>query len=204
MPRSNRHHANLRCIPLGQILDLLKELGVDGRTLVFFSSDNGAPGKDFGDLFESNGKLRGWKGELSEGGIRVPMIARWPGKVPAGKECRAPMYFADFMPTALGLAGLRPPSCDGQDVLPLLTGKQADLPARFLYWESPGKRFEQAVRFGRWKGYRVGLDGALELYDLINDPSEKRNIAGANPEVVAQIRKYLEGARTESPNWPTL
>ncbi len=188
---------------VGQILDLLKELGVDGQTLVFFCSDNGAPRKDFGDLFESNGQLQGWKGELREGGIRVPMIARWPGRVPAGKESSAPWYFADFLPTAAGLAGFKPPSSDGRDVLPLLTGKQADLPARFLYWESPGKRFEQAVRFGRWKGYRAGLDGVLELYDLANDPSEKQNVAEAHVQVVAQISEYLKSARAESPNWPT-
>ena len=131
------------------------------------------------------------------------MIARWPGRVAAGKESSAPWYFADFMPTAAGLAGLKPPSCDGRDVLPLLTGKQSDLPTRFLYWESPGKLLEQAVRFSRWKGYRAGLDGALELYDLSNDPSEKRNVAAVHPQVVAQIGEYLRTVRTESPNWPT-
>jgi arylsulfatase A-like enzyme len=98
------------------------------------------------------------------------MIARWPRRVPAGKESSAPWYFADFMPTAAGLAGLTPPSCDGRDVLPLLTGRQSEFPTRILYWESPGKQLEQAVRFDRWRGYCAGLDGALELYDLASDP----------------------------------
>jgi len=188
---------------VGQILDLLAELGIESRTVVFFSSDNGAPRKDFGGLFESNGTLRGFKGELREGGIRAPMIVRWPGRVPAGREDGTPWYFADVMPTLAGLAGAKAPPCDGIDVSPLLLGKQKGLPERFLYWESPGNKFEQAVRFGRWKGHRVGLGSPLELYDLANDPSEKQDVAAAHPEVVARILAYLRSARTESPNWPS-
>ncbi|NWG12221.1 MAG: arylsulfatase [Acidobacteria bacterium] len=188
---------------VGQMLDLLKGLGIDKRTLVFFTSDNGAPKKDFGDLFKSNGPLRGWKGELWEGGIRVPMIARWPGTVPAGRVCHVPWYFADFVPTAAGLAGVEIPACDGIDVSPVLTGKRRAPSDRFLYWEYPGKTFQQAVRFGKWKAHRTGLNGPLTLYDLEVDPSETTDVSAAHPSVLARIGEYLEDARTESPNWPT-
>ncbi|NWG13990.1 MAG: sulfatase-like hydrolase/transferase [Acidobacteria bacterium] len=147
--------------------------------------------------------VRGWKGELWEGGIRVPMIARWPGTVPSGTVSDVPWYFADFMPTAAGLSGVEIPACDGIDVSPFLTRKREELSERFLNWEYPGKTFQQAVRFGKWKAYCTGLNGPLTLYDLEVDPSERRDVSAVHPRVLARIGEYLRDARTESANWPT-
>ena len=191
---------------VGRILKLLEELGIDKDTVVFFTSDNGAEGqpKRWNDVFRSGGSLRGAKGQLYEGGIRVPMIVRWPGHVPAARTSDAAWYFADFMPTAGELADARVPSgVDGISVLPLLLGKTRSLPDRCLYWEVPKRKMTQAVRWRNYKAIRNGQDAPLELYDLASDVEEKNNIAEKHPDVIARIEAYLKTARTESPNWPT-
>jgi arylsulfatase A-like enzyme len=189
---------------VGRLLDLLGQVGIERETMVLFASDNGAPRKEFTTQFRSNGALRGNKGQLYEGGIRVPMIVRWPGSVPAGKVSDVPWYFADFLPTAAALAGVRAVGSDGIDFSPLLTGRQKELPDRNLYWEYPNKGLQQAVRRGRWKALRTRPDGPLELYDLWNDPSEEKDVASVHPEVISGIEAYLATAHTESPNWPTV
>jgi len=142
-----------------------------------------------------------------EGGIRVPMIVRWPGHVPAGKTSAFPWAFWDFFPTAAELAGTRkPPGLDGLSVLPTLLGKKQK-PHEFLYWELP--RYEgktgtfpketpmQAVRMGDWKAVRSKPHGPLELYNLKQDIGETRDVAQENPRIVARIEEYLRTARTE-------
>ena len=188
---------------VGKIMALLTELGIDERTVVFFCSDNGAASRWEG-RFDSSGLLRGRKRDMYEGGIRTPMIVRWPGKVPAGRtNTDAVWYFADFLPTAAALAGTKAPAnIDGVNVLPVLLGDERSLPDRFLYWEFFERGYQQAVRWRNWKAIRMAPGKPLELYDLTADPAEKSNVAGRNPAVVAKIEAYLRIARTESAEWP--
>ena len=187
---------------IGRIMKLLKELDIDKKTLVFFCSDNGGA-KRWEGIFDSSGLLRGQKTNLYEGGIRTPMIVRWPGNVPAGKTSNAPWYFADVMPTLAEIAGVTPPAnIDGMNVLPLLLGKKQRTDDRFLYWEFPTGKFQQAVRWRNYKAVRAAPGKPLELYDLSRDIGEKNDIAKDNPDVITKIEAYLKTARTESPNWP--
>ncbi len=188
---------------VGRMLDLLAELKLDEKTVVFFSSDNGAPARPWGDLFHSHLGQRGKKGELYEGGIRTPMLVRWPGKIPAGKISDAIWYFADAVPTLAALAGAPFPACDGVDVSPVVLGHRHQLPERFLYWEYPKRGLNQAVRWGRWKAVRYAERDAMELYDLNRDPSEQNDVAARHPRVLARIGAYLKDVRTESPHWPS-
>ncbi len=193
---------------IGRLLGLLKDFGLEENTVVFVTSDNGAhkgEAKGF-EFFRSNGPLRGQKGELYEGGIRVPMIVRWPGRVRAGAVSDYPWSFCDFLPTAAALAGAEAPAgVDGLSMLPLLTGKGG--PAReFLYWEFltydqqrarlREDRLEQAVRTGRWKAVRTRPGAKLELYDLARDIGETRDVAAEHPKVTSRIEEHLKTART--------
>jgi len=190
---------------VGRVLALLKELGLDGNTLVFFASDNGAVSRRDG-LFDSAGPFRGQKGAQHEGGLRVPMLVRWPGRVPAGRVSDAPWYFADVLPTLCELAGVPAPGAmDGVSVLPvLLGGEQEGHLQRPLYWEQHGKGgFWQTVRLGGWKAHRFEKDARVELYDLATDPAESDNVAAAHPEVVRRLLGVMESAHTPSPHWPT-
>jgi arylsulfatase A-like enzyme len=185
---------------IGRMMELLKELNLDSETLVFFASDNGPAFQ--GGIFNSAMGLRSFKRFLYEGGIREPMIARWPGKVPAGKVSDFQWAFWDFLPTAAELAGAKTPErLDGISVVPTLLGKEQK-PHEYLYWEfySP---FQQAVRLGDWKGYRTGTKEPLELYDLSKDAAEKENVAAANPEVVQKIERIMAAAHTDSAHWKT-
>jgi len=188
---------------VGRIMNLLNELDIDERTIVFFCSDNGAAQRWEG-IFDSSGLLRGKKGDLYEGGIRTPMIVRWPNRVPAGVVSDKVWYFADFLPTAVELASVEPSSnIDGVSILPTLLGKEQNLENRFLYWEHFGGSFQQAARLCDWKGLRLGPKEPLELYDLSNDIGEQHNSAAQHSEVVEKIEDCLKTARTESKNWPT-
>ena len=189
---------------VGQVMARLKMLGIDGNTLVIFASDNG-PATDGGHtprFFNSNGGLRGQKGTLNEGGIRTPAIARWPGKIKAGALSSHVWAFWDFLPTAAELAGVPgPPGLDGISIAPVLFG--APPPRReYLYWESHGKTFRQAVRMGDWKGMRSGARGPIELYNLAADPAETADVSRREPEVAAKIQDIMSAARTESEEFP--
>ncbi|MGH9660215.1 MAG: arylsulfatase [Bryobacteraceae bacterium] len=178
---------------------------LDSNTVVFFTSDNGphdAGGHD-ANFFDSNGPLRGIKGELYEGGIRVPAIVRWPGKVRAGESSDHPWAFWDFLPTLAELAGVEPPrGLDGVSIAPLLTGG-VPRERRYLYWEHhAGRRFIQAVRMGDWKALRFGLRAPLELYHLAQDPAEETNVAAQHPAVIGAIEGLLATARTGSSDYP--
>jgi arylsulfatase A-like enzyme len=131
------------------------------------------------------------------------MIVRWPVKAPAGKVSDIPWYFADFLPTAAELGGIKSSKdIDGISVLPALIGQKQDLGYRFLYWEYFEGGFQQAVRWRNWKAIRLKQNQPLVLFDLSQDLGEQNNVAEKNPEVVAQIEEYLKTARTESPEWP--
>ena len=185
---------------VGRVLDLLKALGLDEHTIVFYTSDNG-PNPPFVKQFNSAAGLRGLKRSLYEGGIRMPMVVRWPGRVPAGVVSDFVWTFTDFMPTAAELAGVEPPKgLDGMSVLPTLLGRKQK-PHEALYWEfhSP---FHQAVRMGDLKGVRFGTNAPLELYDLRADPAERNDIAARHPDAVRKMEQFLKTARTETEYWP--
>jgi arylsulfatase A-like enzyme len=189
---------------VGQIMAKLKETGLDENTVVFFTSDNGGT-FDF-KPFGTTGPLRARKGSIYEGGTRVPMIVRWPGKIRAGAVSAYPWAFWDVLPTLADLAGVRgiPRNVDGTSVAPTLLGKTQSA-ERPLYWESfgDGGGFHQAVRIGRWKGVRHGIDAPLELYDLASDIGENKDVAASQPAVVRAMQEYLRNCRTESREYPS-
>jgi arylsulfatase A-like enzyme len=192
---------------------LLDELKLDRDTIVFFASDNGGVSGEGHDVkrFSSNGPFRGEKATLYEGGIRVPMIVRWPGRVAAKTTSDVPWGFWDVLPTLAELAGTRPPAgLDGVSMTPVILGDRA-APRRpsgreFFYWEhlqfnrqTSALRQEtmiQAVRMGDWKAVRPRPGAPLELYDLAHDVSEANDVAGRHPGIVSKIEAYLTTART--------
>ncbi len=187
---------------VGKILDLLEHLDIDENTLVIFTSDNGSP-IGGGPLFNSNGVFRGKKGTLQEGGLRTPMVVRWPSKVPRGRVCDTPWYFPDVLPTLAELSGARlPHRLDGVSVMPTLVGQSQDLSQRYMYWERPPGKFQQAARIGNWKAVRLDRDQPLQLFDVVADPTESSNVAAAHPDRIAVFEEYLSTARTESVHWP--
>ena len=202
---------------VGQILDALKRANVDDNTLVIFTSDNG-PWLSYGNHAGSPGPFRESKGTAFEGGVRVPFVARWPGRIPAGSESAQPAMTIDFLPTLARLAGAAPPAdriIDGRDIGVLLTEPRNAKPphdALYFYW---GQELH-AVRSGRWKLHlphpyqslqTAGADGApgsyqrkeidLSLFDLEADPGETKNLAAANPEVVRELMRFAERARDD-------
>jgi arylsulfatase A-like enzyme len=190
---------------VGRLMRRLKELGRDDSTVVFFSSDNGPHSEGGVDprFFHFSGPLRGHKRDLYEGGIRVPMIVRWPGHIRAGAVSDQVWAFWDFLPTAAELAGTEAPSgLDGFSVVPTLLGAGRQKKHEFLYWEFHERDFQQAVRAGDWKAVRLGPGRPLELYDLKDDVGEQHDVASRHPDVVARIEAYLKTARTESNHWP--
>ncbi len=189
---------------IGRLSELLDRLGLTSNTLVMFCSDNGPVQKPRTELLESAGTLRGRKGSLYEGGLRVPMIVRWPGVVPAGRASEVVWWFADIHPTLAALTeATPPPGLDGRDVSSLLHGNpESELANRALYWEYPQDRLWQAARIGQWKGIRYGTDQPLELYDLSVDPAEKHDVSSRRPEQVMAIEEFLQSSHIPSPLWP--
>ena len=189
---------------IGRLVDLVRARGLDGNTLVMFISDNGPHREGGADpmFFKSSGGLRGIKRDLYEGGIRVPMIARWPGTVPAGRTSDHVWAHWDLFPTLAELARAKtPPGLDGLSMTRALSG-QAQPTHEAFYWEFHERGFQQAARMGDWKAVRLKKDAPLELYNLRTDPAESRNVATANSEVVRKFNAYLATARTESSQWP--
>ena len=186
---------------IGQIFAVLEELEVDDRTLVFFSSDNGPHAEGGNDpfFFDSNGPFQGYKRSLHDGGIRVPAIARWPGRVEAGAVSDLPWYFADFLPTVAEIVGFpAPPGVDGVSIAPDLLGTGRVGRDRVLYWGgTPGRA--EAVRWDHWKAVREGPEEPIELFDLRSDLGEEADVAKDHPRVVGEIRSYLATAVTEAP-----
>jgi len=183
---------------IGRVLKSLDELGVAKDTLVIFTSDNGS-------LF-TNGPLRANKGHLYEGGIRVPWVIRWPGKIQPASRCEVPIITTDVFPTILEVAGLKPtPGVpqDGENILPLLTG-EGELKRDSLFFHYPNYAFHKenrlggAIRKGRYKLIRFYDDESVELYDLEADPGEKKDLAGTNPEKARELRAELDRWLQES------
>ena len=187
---------------VGDVFSILKEAGIDERTVVFFCSDNGAARRWHG-RFDSSGQLRGRKRDMYEGGIRVPMIVRMPGKIAEGRVSDYPWYFADVLPTLAELAHTSSPeNIDGMSVRSEIFNGSQDPVRRFLYWEFHEKGLSQAVRWKKWKAVRYGLEGKLELYDLSVDEKEAFDVSNDRPEIVKIIKEYLKTARTTSYYWP--
>lgn len=193
---------------VGHLLDLLKELKIDDNTLVMVSGDNGssfAPESEMGRLFDqaSNG-LRGYKRGLYEGALRQASLARWPGKVPAGRVSDEPWAFWDFLPTAAELAGAAVPAeckTDGLSLVSFLKGSPAPQRDHF-YWELHEAASLQAVRFGDWKAVRNGPEMPIELYDLKADAGEKTDLAKDKPELVAKAEELMKSSHAAHPDWP--
>ncbi|MDE0361893.1 MAG: sulfatase-like hydrolase/transferase, partial [Rhodospirillaceae bacterium] len=199
---------------VGRLLNKLKEMGELDNTLVLFTSDNGAHfaagGHDL-EFFDSNGVLRGGKRDLYEGGVRVPLIAYWQGRVEAGATTGHISAFQDLMPTFADIAGIETPEqSDGISFLPLLLGEE-QREHESLNWEIqlsgwfqtlPDGGFRQSARMGEWKAARYGVDSATELYNLNQDISESNDVADDHPEIVETMNRLFESARTDTPGFP--
>jgi len=195
---------------VGEIMALLEELGLDDNTLVIFASDNGPTFNRLGgsdsEFFESAGPFRGLKGSVYEGGIRVPMVARWPGRIRPGAVSDHVSAFWDILPTLCEVAGAPVPrDIDGISLLPTLLGTGQQRAHAHLYWEFPAYGGQQAVRLGDWKGVRQKmLRGPVktELYHLGDDPGETTDLAARHPDVLARIEAVMSQARVPSTLFP--
>jgi len=196
---------------VGRVLAELRALGIADRTLVLFTSDNG-PHREGGyepEVFAASGPFRGLKRSLTDGGIRVPAIAWWPGTTPAGVVSSQPAYVGDLMATAAAVAGAPLPApADGLwslSLVPTLEGRpERQVSHPYLYWERYEPALGQAVRFGRWKAVRDGIgDGPIALYDLERDPGERADVAAAHPDVLARATDYMNQAHVPAPAWTT-
>ncbi|HCN77657.1 MAG TPA: N-acetylgalactosamine 6-sulfate sulfatase [Verrucomicrobiales bacterium] len=191
---------------VGRLMDLLDESGLANDTLIFFSSDNGpsAEAKHKPAFFGSAGALRGVKRDVYEGGIRVPMLVRWPGHVPAGKVSDEVWTQWDVMPTLAEIVGAKiTHPIDGHSILTALKGGKAP-PHDYLYWDYGHSRgqYKQAARKGDWKAVRNGTDQPIELYDIRYDQTEIQDVAAKHPDVVAQMEEILATASTPDPAYP--
>ena len=203
---------------VGRILATLDELGLRENTLVFFSSDNGTTHPHAGDevfgvggvdaaFFNSTAGLRGSKGDVYEGGIRVPLLARWPGRIAAGAVSDFPSYFPDHFATLCEVLGVSVPDhVDGVSLLPTLTGEGVQAARNPMVWVFPGYGGQVALRLDDWKAVRRGLatgePGPWELYNLAEDPGETTDMASAHPEVVARAEAVLREQMDENPEFP--
>ena len=194
---------------IGEVVALLKKMGVDKNTLIIFSGDNGAAFDDksvISKFFNQSmdGKLRGYKRGMYEGGLRQPAMAYWPGTIPAGRVSDDPWAFWDFLPTCVELAGASYPEGykpNGQSLVSFLKGGPA--PQReYFYWELHEGSFKQAVRFVTWKAVRNGAQGKIELYDLATDSAEQNDLSEKQPDKVKQAQDLMTKARVDDPNWP--
>lgn len=194
---------------VGQVVDKLKELGLYDNTIIVFTSDNG-PHQEGGadpDFFNSNGGLRGYKRDVYEGGIRVPFLVVWPGVVRQG-ETGFVCSFWDMMPTFAEMTGEQVKVTDGISIMPLLTGKGKQKEHDYLYFEFQELGGRQAVRQGDWKLVRLnasqGDASVYELYNLAEDPAEKRDLLADCPEKVKELKQLMQEAHVYNPEWPLL
>lgn len=193
---------------IGGLFARLQQLGLDERTLVMFSSDNG-PHREGGPnydpaFFATSGPFSGIKRSLTDGGIRVPFLARWPGRIKAGAVSDHFGYFGDLMATWTELAGAKPPAkIDSLSLVPTLLGRGGQRKHEFLYWEFYEQGVSQAVLLdGRWKAIRLRtLKAPIQLFDLSTDPAEKNNVAAAQPALVARAETLMRTARHDNEHW---
>ena len=201
---------------VGRLMDLVKELGLEERTLFVFTSDNGPLYDRLGgtdaEFFQSAGPFRGRKGSFYEGGFRVPCIVRWPGRIAAGSQTDRVTGFEDWLPTLLELLGEKAPTgIDGISFAPTLLGRKQE-PRSFLYRESPSYTGQQAVRMGDWKLVRRNLNPprrqqnppqpTTELFNLANDVAETTDLAAKKPEIVANLLNIAREQHVKSPLFP--
>lgn len=192
---------------VGNLVSLLRELRLEENTLILFASDNGAPSGEAHShrFFQSTAQFRGYKGQLYEGGIRVPAFVKWPGKIRQGLISDVPWAFCDIFPTLMSAVGLTAPKgLDGRNLMPLFLGSEKQSPNRMLYWESWGfdfnkkalvpESFAQAARWGEWKAVRPKGSSTLELYQLSKDIAESHNVAGEHKEVAGRMEQFLTQA----------
>ncbi len=190
---------------VGEIIDKVEELGIADNTLIVFTSDNG-PHEEGGadpEYFDSNGPLKGVKRDLYEGGIRVPMIVSWPGKIASNTRTDHVSAFWDVFPTVSEIAGVDvPDNLDGISFLPTLLGDDKQLNHEYLYWEFHERGGRQAVRKGNWKAVKYNVlknpDAPIELYNLMEDIGEENNIAAKYPDIIVEMETILKEARTPS------
>ncbi len=188
---------------IGKILDLLNELRLRENTLIIFTSDNGGH-QDIWNGFDTNGPLRGYKRSLYEGGIRVPFLASWSGKITPGTVNPAVVGFQDLMPTFAELGGTTPPAkIDGISIVQALSGAGSLERPTPLYWEygHGRQRYDQAIRWGKWKGIRFGQGNPIRLFDLNEDLGEDHDVAKSHPEVVSRIARFMEEEFTPHPRY---
>jgi len=197
---------------VGKLLALLKELGLDENTIIFFASDNGNPagydgryikingGKTIQEFFDNACPTRGGKGDSYDGAFRVPAMVRWPGKIKAGQVSDHIWAFWDFMPTAAELAGLKAPeNTDGLSLLPALLGSKKQNIHDYLYWEY---QQDQAVRSGKW--YALRENGKeIMLFDLINDPQQSKDLSSDHPDIVTKIAEIMAKSHSPGDVWPS-
>lgn len=194
---------------VGQIIDKLKEKGIYDDTLIIFTSDNG-PHREGGgdpDFFNSNAQFRGYKRDLYEGGIRVPTIISWKGKVEAGGKSDLAFAFWDYLPSFAELLAVElPQPGDGISILPTLPGECGQLPHDYFYFEFQEMGGRQALIRGDWKLLHLDIreGGRYELYNLASDPSENHNLVTLYPERTTELKRLMQQARTEDPAWPLL
>ena len=196
---------------VGEVVKALEANGLAENTVVIFASDNGPTYARVGgadsEFFNSAGPLRGLKGSVYEGGIRVPMIVRWPGKVKANSISQHVSYFPDFFNTLSEVAGITDQyQTDGVSFLPEILGEEGQQDHEFLYWEFPSYGGQQAIRYGKWKGVRKGLfkdhSAPLELYDLDKDIGETTDLAAKYPEIINTMDSLMKSARFPSEIFP--
>ena len=190
---------------IGRLLDTLHELQIDEQTLVFFTSDNGPHDESNHNLerFHPSGPLRGIKRSLTEGGVRVPMLARWPGKIKAGAVSDQLGYFADILPTLSEVAGAKVDlKTDGISIVPTMLGQGKQQHHEYLYWEFYEQGSRQSVRFGDWVAIRQPMiTGVVELYDVSKDIGQKSNVAAEHPDLIKQASGYMDAAHVPHENW---
>ncbi len=194
---------------VGEIMALVDELGLAEQTLVMFTSDNGphVEGGHDPDFFDSNGPLRGYKRDMYEGGIRVPMIARWPGRIAAGRQVDTPFAAWDILPTFAELAGVPAPAgIDGLSLVPTLLGRPGQQQHEYFYWEFAERGPSRAVRAGDWKAVHIyaGADHpeTFELFNLADDLGETRNISAEQPLITERLRRYMAEAHRMNARFP--
>ena len=189
---------------LGRIVAKVESLGLSDNTLFIFTSDQGPLSGGPAEELDSNGPLCGAKRSLYEGGLRVPFIVRWDGRAPSGSESNEVIAFWDMLPTLAEVAGIvDTPKNDGRSVLDAFLGKAIEGPHEYLYWDygHNRRRYDQAVRWGDWKGIRHGVGKDIQLYHLANDLSESNDVASEHPDIVKRIAEMMDAAATPDPRY---
>lgn len=204
--RSKKYAAMIHMVDrdVGRIVKQIDNSPHRKNTLVIFTSDNGSHAS-VSKRFNTGGPLRGFKRDLTEGGIRVPFISRWPEVIPENHTNKSVIAFSDMLPTFAELAGVNPPDgIDGKSVVAELKGHQKDERADYLYWDYGHcrRRYDQAVRWKNWKAIRHGVRGPIQLYDLDTDIGEERDVATSHPAVVNHIAEIMETAPVSSTRYP--